>query len=807
MTKLAALAILPAAILRGPAILTLCPSGCNFSDPQAAINALVAGDILEAQAGQTFAKATPFVLDNDLTGWATIRSSRHTQLPVGARVFPSDAADMPKFCTTAGLFTPVFTTKTTAKYWALTGLEITLCAPGQFNGGNLVELGNSTNETRRDLLSHHFVIDRCYIHGYPFDSGPRRGILHNANEVAITNSYIDEIHIASNESHGIGAWSADYGLLVRNNFVSSSSIPSLTGGAISRVDAMANYSDLRYLGNHFYKRPTYVTYIFDHDPQGNTLPKVPLPVNGQTFVDLDGPDNVRGTTDDDTMYIFSNANSWLLISRVPGDPACDHGRLWRNMAADTRWVCSRGNWELSSGPDPMQTPMLSSSVVEGATTTINVPGASPGNNQSNYSCTDWFPVPGCTAGVTQGMYVQITGGVGNCEGINGRWRTTYQSSTSFSIPYNSAGQTCPDKLTLTAQFRWFPNKNNWELKSADGAYVEGNIMEGSAGPTFQNQRNACMLLNWLPQQDGDDATLKDVTIINNWCRDTMIGLVVGSIQWDNLVTDSQITTGKPTTITPKWGCPQITGAPFPVYVEGATGAWAGMNGQWAATDTGSSTCTIPFNSVGLDKTGQTIRVYDSTWVKPNIWPKNINVFNNLFEAGTPQTLTDTGLYHSTSTTGTHWYSGLIGRGFQFGWPGRIIHNTIIKRAHGAESWMTGDIDVFPPDVLADNGQPAKARGYQDITIADNLFDGSAGDLCRRANSSHQCEDVVNNFWQATPAGRSLKFRGNVGSYASIWQTVNPLYKTSHDSPPCNNWGQRCGHATGPPLRRTWRASR
>lgn len=786
--KLALLAILSAAALRGPAILTLCKSGCNFADPQKAIDALVTGDVLEARAGETFTTSTNFILHNRLANWATIRSSRHAELPVGRRVFPYDAAKMPRFCSTASLFSPVVSTATTARYWKLIGLEITLCAPGQFNGGDLIKLGNSDNETRRDLLTNHVIIDRCYIHGYPYDSGPRRGILHNANEVVISNNYVDEIHSPAIESHGIGAWSAASGLIVRNNFISASSIPSLTGGAISRVDAMANYSNLRYLGNHFYKRATYVTYDFDHDPVGASLPESPAPVNGQTFVDLDGPDDVQGTADDGALYIRSNANTWLPVSRVAGDPACDENRIWRNMAKDTRWVCNQGAWVLHSGPDPMQTPMLSKSITEGATTTVVVDGASPGNNRSNYTCSDWFPVPTCTAGQTLGMYVTITGGTGDCEGINGRWRITYQSSTSFSIPYNSAGQACPDKLTLQAQFRWYPNKNLWELKIADGAYVEGNIMEGSAGPTFQNQRGACMLLNWIPQQDGDDATLKDVTIVNNWCKNTMTGLAIGSIQWDNLVTESQITPGNPTTINPEWTCPQITGNTFAVFVEQATGAWAKLNGQWVATDTGSPTCTIPFDSTGLDKTGQQFRMYDSTWIKPNIWPKNIHIVNNLFEVGSPQTMTDTGRYHSTSVSSGHWYTYVVGRGLQFGWPGKIIHNTIIKRGHGLETWMPNDIEASPPDVLADNGQPAKARGYQDITIQDNLWDGSGGTFTSSMSTGHQCDDVVDQIWQPASAGRSLTFAGNAGNLAGVWSRT--LYTTSWDSAPCSTWGQR-----------------
>lgn len=69
-----------AALASSAATITVCASGCDYTDPQAAMNAAVRGDIIELKAGETFegVYSLPYKTGN---GYITIRTSRWRELP------------------------------------------------------------------------------------------------------------------------------------------------------------------------------------------------------------------------------------------------------------------------------------------------------------------------------------------------------------------------------------------------------------------------------------------------------------------------------------------------------------------------------------------------------------------------------------------------------------------------------------------------------------------------------------------------------------------------------------------------------
>lgn len=85
-----------AALAAQAATLTVCSSGCGYTDPQAAINAAARGDIIELKAGQVFEGVYKLPYKPG-SGYITIRTSRWRELPPpGTRV---TTADLPVMAT------------------------------------------------------------------------------------------------------------------------------------------------------------------------------------------------------------------------------------------------------------------------------------------------------------------------------------------------------------------------------------------------------------------------------------------------------------------------------------------------------------------------------------------------------------------------------------------------------------------------------------------------------------------------------------------------------------------------------------
>lgn len=778
------LALLLAWTLRAPTIITVCNAGsptCTTSNLQTAIDSAVSGDIISVQAGETFQAPPggPFNLDNDLgSDYVTIQSSALASLPLDTRVSPTQIALMAKLCTTSNA-SEVIKTEVGAHHWKLVGLEITLCATGQKNQNDLIWLGGSPTEPNVDQVTHHIVIDRCYIHGYPYDQGPKRGIRPEANDIIITNNYIDEIHFSqgNSESHGIGLGAAGINITVLNNTISSVTEGSFTGGGRDFVSQRFPHN-VYFAGNHTVKRGSWATVNYNFDPEGaGPPPAFASSFNAQTWTD----------TGDRTLLYIRSGIAWRQIDLPLGanEPICFPGMLWRNQAAATIWECNAAGTRWISGAADVMMPDFAtgvSSVVTGATTTA-------------------FTTPSAVESLVWGRVGElnpisclITGGTGAWAALNGNKyrciKTGDASGRIINVTVNTSGfGTGFSTITLTPQFVMWPQKNGAEFKTGVGLRYEGNIIENSWPMTIGQQRGFGFLFNWVPVQDGPNAPLQDVYFANNILRNSPNGFASGSVQRDEVYGSSSITIGETTYLAVSGFFGRI-GEQY--YVSGGTGDFADLGPSTGVyvTDTGASQGgTIPSNvggvkfnydSRGKDKTGVSLRFRDDSHNKKRGWAGDLTISNNLVEIASPMTFVGGGGFGATyADTGTHGYTATYGVAFQTQFTSTISNNTIIRRHVGPNStFFSNSVVESSRFEIHKSSAPSDVVVPTDIRFIDNLDDSSAGRFFASGNPpggggggglGGTCNNTVNLFW--TPSNGLVTMKGNVAAYGGVYSTA------------------------------------
>ncbi|MGA1871168.1 MAG: dockerin type I repeat-containing protein [bacterium] len=231
-------------------------------DFQQALDIAQPGDIIELEAGATFAPRTygAFVLKrkiNPNNKWIYIRSTDYTNLPpCGTRVgkgceddscsnLLSDKAHMAILERNEG---PILEAEYGAQYYRLIGLEIRAKSNWAAYGGALVKLGNNAMTIGLEF-PHHIFIDRCYIHSNGKEV--RRGVEFHGEYMAAIDSYISNFF--NSEAQSIWGNNGPGPYKISNNFLEGSGENIMFGGA-----AIAYYgnisSDIEIERNHFFKR-------------------------------------------------------------------------------------------------------------------------------------------------------------------------------------------------------------------------------------------------------------------------------------------------------------------------------------------------------------------------------------------------------------------------------------------------------------------------------------------------------------------------------------------------------------------------
>lgn len=248
--------------------ITVKPGG----DLQAALNAARPGDTIVLQPGAVYSGGFTLPAKPDGDGWVTVESAAvaQGQLPAGTRVDPSDAARMPKLEASSA---SVLRTDPGAHHYRFIGLELRPgpAKPGNVPGWlknlagigkegpktafleNLVVLGNG--ETKAEELPHHFIFDRCYLHGDPV-VGARRGIALNARYAAVIDSYLTEFKKVGEDSQAISAWNSPGPFLLENDYLEAAGENTMFGGTDPTIPDLVP-SDIVVRGNRFAKDPAW----------------------------------------------------------------------------------------------------------------------------------------------------------------------------------------------------------------------------------------------------------------------------------------------------------------------------------------------------------------------------------------------------------------------------------------------------------------------------------------------------------------------------------------------------------------------
>jgi hypothetical protein len=128
------------------------------------------------------------------------------------------------------------------------GIEFTV-TPGAYSAG-LIRLG-AGDETRVEDLPHHFVVDRCWVHGDP-QRGGKRGLALNARHVAVVDSYFSDWKAQGQETQAIAGWNGSGPFTIVNNYLEAAGVNVLFGGADPTIANLVP-SDIEIRGNHFSK--------------------------------------------------------------------------------------------------------------------------------------------------------------------------------------------------------------------------------------------------------------------------------------------------------------------------------------------------------------------------------------------------------------------------------------------------------------------------------------------------------------------------------------------------------------------------
>ncbi|MCU0649395.1 MAG: hypothetical protein MUF00_15465 [Gemmatimonadaceae bacterium] len=181
------------------------------------------------------------------TGWIVIRSDVPlANFPQGTRITPARAAGFAKL---RGV-EPSSTIRTApgARGYRLALLDLAPNANYATATGVVVFDGNQQSATQipRDL-----IVDRSWVHGTATQS-LQRGVLLNAINAAVVDSYISDVHWRGVEAQAIAGWNGPGPFLVENNYLEASGVNILWGGADPTNPAFAP-SDIVVRRNHLIK--------------------------------------------------------------------------------------------------------------------------------------------------------------------------------------------------------------------------------------------------------------------------------------------------------------------------------------------------------------------------------------------------------------------------------------------------------------------------------------------------------------------------------------------------------------------------
>jgi hypothetical protein len=200
------------------------PAGGNL---QEALDGARPGDTISLEPGATY--VGNFVLRTRAAPDSrpvVLRTAGTDVVPAGQRITPAAAPALAKLRSPNNL--PALSTQPSARFWRIELVEFQANRNGD---GDIITLGDGSGAQKNlAMMPHDLTLDRVFIHGDP-QVGQKRGIALNAAKVAITNSYISDIKVQSQDSQAIAGWNGSGGYLIENNFLEAAGENILFGGA------------------------------------------------------------------------------------------------------------------------------------------------------------------------------------------------------------------------------------------------------------------------------------------------------------------------------------------------------------------------------------------------------------------------------------------------------------------------------------------------------------------------------------------------------------------------------------------------
>lgn len=237
------------------ATLTVCASGCMYTDPQAAVNAARYGDTVLLRAGETF--VTHLVLPaKSGSGWIDIRSdAADSGLPgPSERLVPDDQpggttprARLARIIGRGGAYktSPVLRTEPGAHGYRVRFIEFDGTAHLGYE--TLIQLGGDGVEAPPVDI----VLDRIYVRGHR-SKGQKRGIAMHGVRLSVVNSYITDIKAVNADSQGIVGYNGTGPMLIENNHIEAAAENILFGGGAPATSGLVP-SDITIRRNRLFK--------------------------------------------------------------------------------------------------------------------------------------------------------------------------------------------------------------------------------------------------------------------------------------------------------------------------------------------------------------------------------------------------------------------------------------------------------------------------------------------------------------------------------------------------------------------------
>jgi carbohydrate binding protein with CBM6 domain len=244
------------------ATLTVCATGCAYSDFQQALNASQPGDTILLRAGETF--IGNFVLpakSGSNTSPILIRSDApDSDLPAaGIRLVPPGYSGanvvlnrLARLKGRGGAYrtTPVLKAAASAHNYRLQFLDIDGVA--QEGWGTLVEWGNNSDaQTTLDVVPYGIVLDRVYVHGHA-TKGQKRCIALNGASLDVLNSFVAMCAAVEIDAQAIAGFNGPGPFKISNNYLEGSTENILFGGADPKIPNLVP-SDITITRNLFTK--------------------------------------------------------------------------------------------------------------------------------------------------------------------------------------------------------------------------------------------------------------------------------------------------------------------------------------------------------------------------------------------------------------------------------------------------------------------------------------------------------------------------------------------------------------------------